>query len=273
MPDLRAQIATSADALKKITTAIAGHGTAIPQLCVEKWESCSLLSQVLESTDSLFDAREAALDCLKNLGAEALADPDDPEKVMYLGKSIKFELARQLVLVSYVTSCWSIYDRVANVSGRIAGAREFPDTSKGNPKVSDFTDSQKKIFGFATNEHSRELYKWPLSLSYKVRNWMVHEGVNEKGIELFKGSAKADGFRLHVDATTYLEKECNYDLKDGQIQGCRIDTAIDPWRNGKLLEILESYNEQNDIFFIGLVRWVTESLLLQVKYFIDPGAA
>lgn len=271
MPSLREQLAASTAKLKGIGPGIRSRQSEIPNASFEKWTGHSLYYQVLDRTDAIFDARDVAWQQLDQL--KSAQSSNAPNNVEYGGNHVDFEIARHLCLVSYMACCWAIYDRISNVCGRITSTKEIALNPKQNPKCcEDFlNDSKKSVFGFITPMHATEYYNWPLKVSYKIRNWLVHEGLNENDIEMFSGSAISDSFQLHSDAIDHLQTCCDYGQHaDGQIKNCQVDKSIDPWNSNDLLQILEIYNLENDRFFAGLVRWAVESQALQVKYFVDP---
>lgn len=243
--------------------------TSIPTVTLDHWRKRLLLVRVLEATSTLFEFRTAAW-----LEVVELCNPRQPynsqSTLVKFGKSeVPFEIARHLAISAYVCTSWAIYDRLANYCGRIAGAPTLSEDLSKNPKVlGSIIDNQgKDCFGFACHSLLQESYAWPVRVAYKVRNWIVHEGVEEGAIRLFAGDHPNDGLKLHPDAQQYLLKCGNGQLVAGRFEKCRIEASDEKWVTLDLLAILPNYHEEIDKMFCALVAWATQTLECQIRFF------
>ena len=271
MNELQLQVTQSANKLQDAWSGLRTFpARALPIKCVEKWSKRADLHQVLSGTVPLFAAREMAWSIVLST-AKAQATGKEPESVRYGDVEMNFAVARHLSLTAYVSVCWSVYDRLANVCGRLAGTADLAENPKLNPKPCEdlVGDSGKKkdTLGFASHFHLREAYSWPLRVSYKIRNWLVHEGYEEGGTPLFRGDRIIDGFNLHSDAIIYLQKCCEYEVNDGRIGCSCVTKENERWSSGDLIQILELYHRENDTMFAGLLSWTVDSFVQQIRIF------
>lgn len=269
MPSFDKQISDSAAQLQGIVTAIRTGRPKLPSGCLEKWESRALLHQQLLGTSQMFPARDSAWKLLQSIAVAPLKRTDGGRDFIDVGTvEMEFAVARHLALASYITVCWSIYDRISNVCGRISGVPALAEHKSNNPKIIDFFTKDNQV-GFAIQMHLRESYRWPLMACYKIRNWLVHDGYDDGGRQMFEGHRHSDSFLLHANAKSYVEAEGGYAVDGGQIQCCCVETKSDPWNKNQLLRILECYHSEIDKMFTSLLRWSVESLVIQVKAFSD----
>jgi len=156
---------------------------------------------------------------------------------------------------------------MANVCGRLAGTSELAENPKKNPKVCEDLLS-KQMSGFSSHLHIQEAYSWPLKVSYKVRNWLVHEGYEEWSTQLFQGHRLTDGFLLNTEAKAKLQIYCDYqDDGNGKVKTSCISEADECWKHSDLLRILEQYNKEIDTMFTALLKWSVNSFVGQIKAF------
>ena len=290
MSSLEQQVRESATALRQAWVGLQKPppSPSLPLKCYEHWTKRASLHDVLGGTTALFEARAVAW---KLVGEVANAKPvyskddinNDPTKlkspnaVKYGNIEMEYGVARHLVLTSYVSTVWSIYDRLANVCGRLSSIGDVANHQKQNPKLCEQllgeTEDQGKrkkqdTMGFGGHVHIAAAYAWPIKVSYKIRNWLVHEGYEEGSVLLFKGNGISDQFILHGDAIRHLQKVCGGE-NDGNKKGestC-ISEKEDCWQHGDLLKILEQYNKEIDTMFAALLRWSVDSFVGQIKAF------
>ncbi|MBF0528336.1 MAG: hypothetical protein HQK55_03520 [Deltaproteobacteria bacterium] len=132
---------------------------------------------------------------------------------------------------------------------------------------------KKDTLGFGAHFHLRQAYKWPLKVSYNVRNWLVHEGYENGSTPLFKGNRIIDGFTLHDEAVAYLQNLCDYSGDNGKIDACCLQAAEECWPSKDLLAIIEKYHAEIDTMFAGLVRWSVDSFCGQITAFAERDKA
>ncbi len=270
MSNLKEQMIESSAALQQAWTYVQGVSLtkiSLPAKCYEQWLKRAGMHQVLTSTTPILAARDAAWKVVQDV-ANAQEVQGKPKTVKYSNVEMEFAVARHLALTSYVTVTWSIYDRLANTCGRLAGVGDIAENPKQNPKVCEDFVGKKKVLGFDGHLHIREAYSWPLKVSYKIRNWLVHEGYEEGSTSLFHGEDIPDRFMLHDDAIQYLQKACGGE-NDGRNKGdftC-VSDENDCWTHSDLLKILEQYNKEIDTMFTALLKWSVDSFVGQIKAF------
>ncbi len=267
MSDLRKQVGDCAVALQDAWIGLQkASEPALPRKCYEHWQKRAMYHQALSGTIAIFRAREVAWEIVQSL--TGIGDVrGKPGIVLYCGAEMEFAVARHLALASFVSVTWSIYDRIANVCGRLAGIADLADNPKQNPKTCEDFLGKKDVLGFTSHLHIREAYSWPLKVSYKIRNWLVHEGYEDGGTPLFRGDRTSDGILLHNDAIQQLQNTCGYSDVEGKIALSCISMEKECWGRGNLLEILESYHSEVDTMFTALLRWSVESFVGQIRSF------
>ena len=272
---LEQQIIKSSDLLSAALSELKSGTWNMPQSCKEYWIKRAELHVTLAFTAHLLSARKAAWENLKALADPAClvppssltANPSAQNRVRYGSQEIDFAVARHLAIVAYMTVTWSVYDRLANVCGRLSSTNEIAANPKQNPKAcEDFLgDDKKRFLGFEANIHIKNAYSWTLKVSYKIRNWVAHEGYEQQGTPLFNGNTFSDGFKLNAGAVGILQDTC--DFKNGDFSRCCIPSVDQPWPRQELLEILESYHAENDRMFRSFVKWSVRSFIDQIAAF------
>jgi hypothetical protein len=278
MSNLEKQINASAAELRAAWTSVqtAPTKSSLPAKCYEQWRTRAALHQLLTRTIPILAARDSAWKIVQGV-AKAQEVKDKPKTVNYGDIEMEFTVARHLALTSYVSITWSIYDRLANVCGRLSSVGEVGNHPKQNPKLcedllGEIEEQGKRkkrdTMGFGGHFHIYAAYAWPIKVSYKIRNWLVHEGYEEGSILLFEGDGIADRFILNIDAVQHLQRACG-GANDGNKKGestC-VSENDDYWINRDLLRILEQYNSEIDTMFVGLLKWSVGSFVGQIKAF------
>lgn len=279
MIDLKEQITQSADQLEEVYTLVGSVPADVSLLteCYEYWSEKSNLHHTLRTTAVLLDVRDRATEVAKRL-----IDPDriknEEERVkqsgspantfLYDGVLMDFSVARHLAVTSYIATTWSIYDRLTNVCGRLAAVAEIANNPKQNPKMCEnFLNDKKNFFGFSMQFHLKKAYSWPLKVSYRFRNWLVHDGYEANGVPVFRGERISDGLYLHAEAMESLSKS-EYLCNDKDFCCLKQDENF-PWYDESLLTILDKYHKEADIMFTGLLDWSVSSFVGQVKSFSE----
>ena len=276
MVDLKSQVEVDAERLKHAwvaaTQSASIPGIILPRKCYERWSEKASLYRSLEGTVKLFLARDESWNNVTGILSQGNIVDANPNLVKYGQHMIDFSVARHLALTSYVSITWSIYDRLANVCGRLSAVVDVTDNPKNNPKVcEDFLSWGKKsdMLAFGTQFFLIQSYAWPLKVSYKIRNWLVHEGYEEGCIPLFKSDWIADKFILHDDSSNRLEKVCGFNKDSaGKIENCCLGEHEECWPSKDLLVILEKYNYEIDMMFAGLLEWSVNAFTMQFRTFV-----
>jgi hypothetical protein len=193
------------------------------------------------------------------------------------GRSLSFGCARHLALVSYMTVTWSIYDRLANVCGRLSAAKHIGSSNpKQNPKlVEDFLTMDDKgnpkkvdwFLGFFCHDLAWQAYFVPVQISYKLRNWLVHEGYELGSVPLFEGGNISDRLILSEEAVKILRRASRYQRDGNKVQLSCIDSKDDVFDNRDLISLLELCHSEIDRLFQGLSQWTVTSFVEQIKAF------
>ena len=268
MADLKAQIVRSAQELQQAWAMVKSvSGTELPAECYENWIEKASLHFVLDSTGNLFPARDTAWqNVLSIIVPENIVDASQ-NRVRLGSLEMEFAVARHLALTSYVAVTWAIYDRLSNVCGRLAAVAKIAQNPRQNPKACEDFLGDKDLLGFNTHQHLKDAYGWPLKISYKLRNWILHEGYSEGDIMLFSGDSIADGFLLHPRSIDHLQKCCNYSQDAGKIDSSCVKDSDESWMRRDVLEILSQYNSEVDAMFSSLVKWSVASFTGQIAAF------
>lgn len=263
--DIKAQILKSAQDLEAAWVQLQpGSETKLPAACREQWIKRASMHSSLRLTAELIDARTNAWNNFSSL-KDSTSREDN--KVTFGSLRMDYAIARHLSLVCYMTTTWAVYDRLANICGRLASTSEISSNPKQNPKVCEQFLHEKGALGFEANHHIKHAYSWPLKVSYKIRNWVAHEGFEQSGIPLFAGNNVEDGFLIHPKAAELIENTCEHRNIEGAIAMCCISAAEEAWPKRDLMAILPSYHSENDIMFQGLVKWSVESFIGQISAF------
>jgi len=270
MNDLKTQVSVCSEKLKAVWTEL--HKpvrSSLPRKCQEQWTKRAMLYRILEGTSELFPVRSMAWKTAKSILLDSNIKDAEKNIVKYGNNQMTFSVARHLSLTSYMTTTWSVYDRLANVCGRIAAISELSENPRQNPKACQDFLGKKDILGFSAHLPIKQAYAWPMKVTYKIRNWLVHEGYDEGGTPLFKSERIADGFILHDDASKYIERICGFRIENGKINNCCLKAFEERWLAMDLLEILPSYHAEIDTLFEGLLKWSVMSFIEQIKAFTD----
>lgn len=270
MSNLEQQVRESAAALQQAWTGLqqVPAAASLPRKCYEQWQERADMHQLLTGTVSIFPARTAAWTVVKSVAqAQAIGGKDNV--ITYGTVEADFGIARHLALASYVSVTWSAYDRLANVCGRIAGVKDLALNPKQNPKVFEDFLGDKDRLGFASQFHIRDAYGWPVRVSYRCRNWLIHEGYEIGGTPLFAGNRIQDGFLLDPKAVELLQKSCDYTNDNGRIGSCCVAAGDTCWDSRDLLRILELYHNEIDTMFASLLKWSVDSFISQIRIFAE----
>lgn len=267
MADLKAQLVESSEKLKQAWVSLQTVSSSVlPPKCFEQWRNLGAYHQTLCGSVSLFQMRDAAWQNVLGLTDSARIQDFGKNLVSFNMMDVDFEVARHMALVSYVAAAWAIYDRVSNVCGRLAGVANISENPKHNPKSCEDFISKKDVLGFTAHIVIQQAYAWPLRVTYKIRNWLVHEGYEEGGVPLFSGSKIADGFVLDNRAVRHLEETNGVKPGSVDLASC-ISSSEDLWFTHDLLRILPQYHSEVDTMFTGLLQWSVDSFVGQIAAF------
>lgn len=275
MSDLKAEIDTGATRLQSMLPqlAVAASGqTAIPTSCYTMWQKRAELHVSLKATQDLLPMREHAWALVSSVLNDENVVDRTTNSVRFGGLVVPFATARHLTLAAYLTSTWSIYDRLSNISGRLVGHESIGNNplATSNPKlIEHFMRENKERYkqhGFSLACLLPPAYGWPASVSYTIRNWLIHEGLEVDGVALFRGNTLSDAFEFSDPAITRIEERC----KANGIQHSQCCLSADPdhpWYDKTILTVLEKCHSEVDRMFCSLLGWSVDSLARQVETF------
>ena len=212
MSNIRADISAACadlDAVTEALAAVSSPGT-LPTGSREFFDRLPSYSAQLTQVLNLIRARDAALEAVESFPKQI--DPDNPLMFMYNGVSVPFWLGRLLVLQNYLATGWSIYDNLSKIAGVLSAKIEKP------AKLQEDFLSSSNVVGTHTRDHLRRGYGWPIGISYAIRNWVLHDGNSQDGVELFKYSThdKTAPYQLSDDGWSKIIERCvnKYKLDD-----------------------------------------------------------
>jgi hypothetical protein len=187
------------------------------------------------------------------------------------GQRVEYSHQRHLVLTSYVTVTWSIYDNLFNVVGYII---TVPDITKElhNLKLklpSLYRSNEAKKYPLTIHTFVKNSFGWYCAFSYEIRNWLVHEGEHRcnDNIKLFKSDKIDDGFTLSNESKEYFEDNSKELMKDYDDCFKADQELANKWNNGDITEILAHCHDKIDNLFEKLLPWAIESLKKQIQLF------
>lgn len=274
----------------------------VPKNCYVTWQKRSQYHQYLAETLNLLQVRENASEAMDRLSKEAsdVATSLDHE-FHYCDSPVSFASARFLTLQNYVTTAWVVYDKLANVCARIIGPASignddspirnaklcsafFPSKSADKnsisnelnvdgPTTKDGTHVDRPN-GFALQTLLACQWNWPVKVSYKIRNLVVHEGMRWVGGCFFKGDSPSDGFKICDNLKIYLDNVCGKQLNGGgRLRECLSRMADEdgfPWYGDDVRIILKKCHSEIDVLFSTLLQWCVPAFCSQVKLFSEP---
>ena len=133
---------------------------------------------------------------------------------------------------------------------------------------------QDRPDGFSLSGILPARWKWPVIVSYKLRNLVVHEGAAMEGGRIFAGEGFQDAFQIHQELKNLLVKECFTQTKELPTNeqfpsGLRYETDF-PWYDDSLISILEKYNGEIDELYSCTLEWCVTAFCSQVEIFMRP---
>ena len=284
---------------QKVQPALSSSNMKVPRSCYEMWGKRAELSAYLQKTAAVCDLRNVALTELKELGD--VRTDEMWEKYVHqkgLPQDAQYLIQRCFALSKYLMAVWALYDRLANVCGRLIGSVSIGSNpnQKRNPQLySSFIEKKQErqddSVGLGGKEESNvrrqdrpdgfslagilpARWKWPVIVSYKIRNLVVHEGAAMEGSRIFMGESIQDGFQIHQDLKKLLLIECFSQINpmptyEQYPSGLRYETDF-PWYDGSLISILEKYNGEIDELYSCTLEWCVTAFCSQVEIFMRP---
>ena len=305
MMELKDTIVQKAAQLKEVDAillnAIKLSNPVVPKNCYVTWQKRSRYHQYLAETLNLLQVRENACEAMDRLSKEASNVASSPDhKFHYCDSPVSFTSARFLTLQSYVSTAWVVYDKLANVCARIIGPASIgnDDSPKRNAKLDSAFFPDKKVDkksisseqgvdsptakdethldrpnGFALQTLLACQWSWPVKVSYKIRNLMVHEGMRWAGGCFFKGDSPSDGFKIRDELKNHLDNACGKQQNGGgRLRECLSRMANEdgfPWYGDDVRIILKKCHSEIDILLSTLLQWCVPAFCSQVMLFSE----
>lgn len=210
----------------------------------------------LEQARGLLPVRETALRAL--LAFPTQISKTSPNLFLYNGIDVTFKLGRYLLFQNYAVTTWALYDTLSKVSGVLCGYDELSkNTVKPAKLYEDFLQGKNSV-GTRVRDHLKGGYGWPISVSYKIRNWLTHDGHYHEGIEMFKYDSPST-------ATEYEMLEAAWDIVTKSCKGDPSQTRLTPFPEVKtnLAAGLQTCHAEIDEAVAFLLTWSTGSVKLQ----------
>lgn len=306
MMELKDTIVQMASRLKKVDAillnAVNLSSPVVPNDCYVTWQKRSGYHQYLAEVLNLLQVRENACEAMDRLSKEASDVASSPgHEFHYCNSPVSFASARFLTLQSYVSTVWVVYDKLANVCARIIGPASignndissrnaklysafFPDKNANKKSTSNelSLDEPKtnegnpvdRPNGFALQTLLAHQWSWPVKVSYKIRNLVVHEGMRWVGGCFFRGDSPSDGFKMRDELKTQLDTACGKQLNGGgRLRECLSRMANEdgfPWYGDDVRIILKKCHSEIDVLFSTLLQWCVPAFCSQVMLFSEP---
>lgn len=226
----------------------------------------SNLANQLEQAKGLLPVRGAALKAL--LAFPSQASTATPGQFLYNGMDIAFKHGRYLLFQNYAVTTWALYDTLAKVAGVLCCNDELSKNPKKPVKLYEDFLQGKNCVGARVRDHLRGAYGWPIAISYKIRNWLAHDGHSREGVELFKYDSPASSGEFEM-----LEKTWEF-IKDN-CQAVPDQTRLLPFPDVKvnLAQGLETCHKEADEAVAFLLIWSTGLAKLQAEILFPRDAS
>jgi hypothetical protein len=214
------------------------------------------LAVQLEHAKGLLPVRDAALTAL--LAFPKQLSIASPGLFLYNGLDVPFKLGRYLLFQNYAVTTWALYDSLAKVAGLLSCNDKLSKNPVKPIKLyEDFLQGDNCV-GARVRDHLKGAYGWPIAVSYKVRNWLAHDGHCHEGVEMFKYDSLAisSEFEMLDKAWDVVEQTCR--AEPGQ-------TRLLPFPDIKtnLAIGLQACHDEADEAMAFLLTWSTGIAKLQ----------
>ncbi|MDR3228951.1 MAG: hypothetical protein LBT53_06025 [Puniceicoccales bacterium] len=118
--------------------------------------------------------------------------------------------------------------------------------------------SSKSLSLCAPTQSSEE----PIKLSYKIRNWLVHDGYEIGGITMFLSKSIDCPFAFSEGAKKLIQESKDY--KNNPPDDCLAPDAKSTWDDGDVLENLKLCHREIDNMFSSFLEWTIYSFIQQI---------
>lgn len=233
------------------------------------FDGSSDLATQLEHAKNMLPVRDVAFAAAKAFPTRTSATA--PTKFLFNGVEVTFKQGRYLSVQNYVTTTWALYDALAKVAGILCCVDERSKNPAKPVKLpEDFLRGQKYVGG-RVHDHLKGAYGWPVGISYAVRNWVVHDGHSQNGVELFKyDSSTTAPFELSDGAWDKIQDKCMGEYKADSSQ-----TRLRPFPeiHKDLLEGMARCHEEADEAMAFVLLWAPGATKLQASILFPRDSA
>jgi hypothetical protein len=220
----------------------------------------------LRSVEELLIIRDAALAAL--LAFPSRTSADSTGMFLYNGFRVTFKVGRYLSFQNYTVTTWAAYDSLAKIAGLLCCTDELSKNPQKPVKLYEDFLQRKNCVGTRVRDHLKGAYGWPISISYKVRNWLAHDGHCHDGTEMFRyDSPTGSGeFELLDEAWEIIEKGCGAEANQTRLRSF-------PDAKPDLARGLETCHEEADEAMAFLLMWSAGIAKLQASILFPRDAA
>ncbi len=233
------------------------------------WLGRANLHEDLLKTQELLGCRAAAMKNLEDLRniATTLGSSPLSDIIGFGAVQMPLYAARLLSVDCYLASTWSVYDRLANVAGRLMADVNAKDQNKKgsspnpsrNPKlVEDLIDPKGCFQGFGINEILLSLYGEPIYASYFLRNSFMHDGGMMNNVPILSGSSAAACFCVSQE---------NAEMLNNAVAKRFGIACSGVFKEGDIVSQLKALHEELDKMFAALIEFVVGSCYSQLSLF------
>jgi hypothetical protein len=174
------------------------------------------LAVQLEHAKALLPVREIAINSLLTFPSQD--SKKSPGLFHFNGTDVTFKVGRYLLFQNYSVTSWALYDTISKVSGILCGNDELSKNLARPAKLYKVFLQGKNNVGARVRDHLKGAYGWPIAVSYKIRNWLAHDGhyndgQYQQGSDLFKydSPGNAGEFEMSDVAWDIVFKNCKGD--------------------------------------------------------------
>ncbi len=196
--------------LKQVHALLAKHPALLPTDLGNSFRALSDYDAEIDHWIGMLDARAVARQFLDGLETRA----DANQNVTLGALSAKYHHVRLIGVQAYETTNWSIADSITAMVGRVLCTR----AAAFQPQLaSHFVQKDRKTKTAAVVFDSvKEVFGWPVGISYAIRNHFVHRGGQVGSIDFFEGPLPASAFQISADGWDYIDRTARLEYEVDQ---------------------------------------------------------
>lgn len=219
--------------------------------------------QSLNKIIPLLDVRDVAYQNLLILKRSFDCHSSEPigNAVPFGGANITASIATTLAIDTYLSACWSVYDCLSNIIGRVVGDENIRNNPQGrsNPKlVETFLAVKQGIDVLGSREILSKSYGQRIGFSYLLRNCYVHEGGMIGGSSILQGETIEAAFFITKEVAEIINEEISARYKIP-------NTTIA--KEGDIIDQLGECHSRLDQMFVSLLHFMMGTLAVEVEAF------